>query len=262
MSNLVDIWNYLSDTKELIGISNAYDDALPAHCTTIAPPAAIPVESRAFFDEDSQTWAIKAPVRAAEESIEVYSFLAGTGELLGSGQIAGSIPPNCTDIAPEITPPAGSVLSFDTDAREWVVKEDHRGEVAYNTQTREQLFIDTLGPYPEETTPQAPDVPFPVWNGTAWVTDSDAQRKATIRANVKQFQKLMNRTARALCPLTTGRILSDDEQATLTALHGYADQLAGFIQTADLTDAALALPAAAPGLLDYPYSLNPTYEAD
>lgn len=259
---LVDIWNYLSDTKELIGISNAYDDALPAHCTTVAPPAEIPAGSRAYFDEDSQTWAIKTPVRMAVESVKVYSFLAGSGELLGSGLIAGTIPPNCTDIAPEITAPAGSVLSFDTDAREWVVKEDHRGEVVYNTQTREQLYIDTLGPYPENTTPQAPAVPFPVWSGSAWVTDADAQRKATIRTNVKHYQKLISRTARATFTLTTGRTLTADELATLAALHGYADELAGFIQTADLTDAALVLPAAEPGLLDYPYALNPTYEGE
>lgn len=72
----------------------------------------------------------------------------------------------------------------------------------------------------------------------------------------------MGQVVLALCPLTTGRTLSDDEKATLTALQEYATQLAAFIQTGDLTQSGLALPSAMPGLLDYPYVLNPTYEAD
>lgn len=262
MSNLINIWNYLSDTKELIGISNAYDDALPDYCTIIEPPEEIPDGSRAYFDEDAQQWNIKTPSHTAVQSVLAYFYKADTGELIGQAMVAGTLPANCTDIKPTSTAPAGSVLSFDVNAAQWIAKEDHRGEVVYSTQTRAAQYIDTLGPYPENTTTQAPTVPFPVWSGSAWVTDTDAQRKATIKANVKQYQKFMNRTARALCPLTTGRALSADEQDTLAALQEYAAQLAAFIQTADLTVSGLELPQAAPGLLDYPYALNPTFEAE
>lgn len=262
MSQLINIWNYLSDTKELIGLSNAYDDALPAFCTTVEPPEKVPAGRRVYFNEETEKWEIKSALRTAVIPTLVYSYMDGTGEFIGTAMITGAIPANCTDIEPDVTVPDGSVLVFDADVQGWVAKEDHRGEVVYSTLTRESVAIDTLGPYPENTTPLPPDVPFALWNDTAWATDADAQRHSVINTNVKHYQRLMNRTLRSLCPLTTGRTLTADEQNTLTALQDFAAQIAAFIQAADLTDNALVFPEAAAGLLDYPYSLNPTYEAD
>lgn len=261
-SKLVDIWNYLADTKELIGISNAYEDALPAHCTTIKPPAKIAEGKKAYFDESAQKWNVKSLLLSAEKGVKVYSYLAGTGELLGSHIATGAITGHCTDIEPGQPTAPGRVMVFDTEAQQWTEQEDHRGEIVYSTQSARPQYIDALGPYPADTTPLAPLVAFPVWSGSEWVMNTAAQRKAAIRANVKKYQRLINQINRAICPLTTGRELSPEELTTLAALREYATQLAAFIQTADLADKELVLPVAGAGLLDYPYSLNPSYEVD
>jgi hypothetical protein len=263
--NIVTIWNYLSDTKRLIGQSNAIEDKLPAYCTTIEPPE-IPAGKEAFFDEENQSWYLQDMTTAdpLTQNIKVYGYMPDTLIYIGSADaLASDLPPNCTTIAPAAAPADGYVLTFDTQEQVWQETEDHRGETVYSTDTAQSVYIMAIGPYPDGTTTVAPAVPFPVWNGDEWVTDTTAQANSNVQRNVAAYRELMQSVNLSLCPLNAAvaqsQALTTDQQGTLSALQLFAIELAQFIQTADLTQSDLVFPEIEPALIAYPFVLNPAY---
>lgn len=259
--NIIDIWNYYSDSKKLIGKSNAIEDQLPPNCTTIEPPE-FNSGQVAVFDESNQKWLIQGDVPVSVPTVlTVYSYASDTLIYIGAcDALSDSLPPNSTTIVPSEAAPVGYALTFNEAEQSWINTEDHRGETVYNTTTAASNYITTLGPYPANTTTMTPSVAFPVWDGSQWVTDTDAQSQANIKANTAAYQALMQAVVLAQCPLVSasslGTItLDENEQKTLTALQQYAVALARFIKSADLTQSPLAFPEVQPGLLDYPIGM-------
>ncbi|MDN8598879.1 tail fiber assembly protein [Citrobacter sp. S2-9] len=265
-TEIIDIWNYLSDSKKLIGKSNAVKNQLPKYCTTVAPPD-IPEGKVTVFDETNQVWLMQDDAPATVTIVRVYGYAPDTMIYIGAADaMVDDIPANCTPIAPDAAPPAGYVLTFDTDSGTWCSTEDHRGEIVWDTADATEIYINFPGPYPACSTTKSPaNVPYPVWSGSQWVTDADQQQQANIRDNVAIYNDLMLRVVSAQCPLQSavaqGIALTQSQQEVLTELQQYAVTLAQFIQSADLTQSPLVFPESQPGVLEYPVSLNSTFGA-
>lgn len=266
--NIVNIWNYLSDTKKLISKSNAIEGKLPEYCTMIEPPE-IPEGKEAFFDETNQSWYLQDMTYTTlpAQVVKVYGYAPDTLIYIGIADAqVDSLPPNCTTVEPVTSPGEGYVLVFDKTAQGWSVMEDHIGETVYSIETSQPVYISTPGEYPDETTTIAPAVPFPVWNGSEWVTDATAQANSNVQKNVSVYRELMYSVSLSLCPLNAAvaqsQMLTTDQQDTLNALQLFAVELAQFIQTADLTQSDLVFPEIAPALIAYPFVLNPVYKAE
>lgn len=254
--NIIDIWNYYSDSKKLIGKSNAIEDQLPPNCTTIEPPA-FDSGQIAVFDEPNQKWLIQDDVPVSVPTvITVYSYAPDTLIYIGScDALSDSLAPNSTTIVPTSAAPVGYALTFNEAEQSWINTEDHRGETVYNTTTAASIYITTLGPYPANTTTIAPVVVFPIWDGSQWGRDTEAQNQSNIKANIKAYRALMQAVALAQCPLSSasgiGLTLTQSQLETLAELQQYAVDLGQFIESADLTKLPLTFPVAPTSLLFY-----------
>ncbi len=261
---IINTWNYLADTKKLIGQSNAVDGELPPYCTTIEPPE-IPEGKEAVFDDINDAWVIQdIKPRPSSGIIDVYGYMPDTLIYIGpSNALDSDIPPYCTTVAPTTDPAGGYVLTFDIQNQAWIESEDHIGETVYSTIDGSSVNITLPGPYPDNTTVLPPAVPFPVWNGTEWVTDADAQINSNVKKNIIAYRELMQSVILSLCPLDSAvaqnQELTTDQQNTRSTLQLFAVELAQFIQTADLTQSNLVFPEIEPALIAYPFVLNPDY---
>lgn len=255
-TEIIDIWNYLADSKKLIGKSNAIKGSLPRYCTTTEPPE-VPEGKEAVFDDVNNEWLIQDVTPAPSSSIvKVYGYASDTRVYIGSADaMASSLPPNSTTIAPGEAPPAGYCLVFAPDLQTWQAVEDHMGGTVWSTTDATAVYIQTPGPLPENTTEQSPEgIPHPVWNGSQWVTDTDRERQATIQANRATYSSLMQRVMLAQCPLVSMEAIdeaqmSDEQRQRLVDLRVYAIELTQYVTTADLTQ-ELEFPTAATELFE------------
>lgn len=103
----------------------------------------------------------------------VYNYDPNTGEYLGPESAYESpmepgvylMPAHSTETVP---PEAGGHQAAVYCDGVWSLVEDHRGEVWYDTATRERHEIKTLDVVPETWTLIEPTDPESIWNGTAW----------------------------------------------------------------------------------------------
>ena len=239
---IVDIWNYLADSKTLIGKSNAVEGNLPAYCTPVEPPET-PAGKVVVFDELNQEWQIADKVQVAAPAIvKVYSYSPNTGIFCSSfNAMVNDIPPYCTTVEPEDSPPAGYVLVFDTETQSWGTEDDFRGTQVWNTGDASAFYITQPGPLPDNVTTLSPgNIPHPTWDGSQWVTDTERQRQAVTRANMENYDTMMQRVMLAQCPLASLEAvdearMTDEQRQRLADLRTYAVELARFVTTTDLT---------------------------
>ena len=166
------------------------------------------------------------------QTIKIYNLLPGTNEFIGEGDAYipphTGLPANSTDIAPPDIP-AGFVAVFNSDEASWHLVEDHRGKTVYDVASGDALFISELGSLPENVTWLSPEGEFQKWNGTAWVTDTEAQRSAAVAAAETRRDSLLNSARQQLVisqtKLLLGRSLTENEQASLDAWLDYVDAL-------------------------------------
>lgn len=163
---------------------------------------------------------------------ETREYLSISVEYLAVGV---GIPANsCIDAPGESK--EGFAICRTADFAAWEYVADHRGETVYSTETGEPEIVSLPGDYPEGTTTLAPATPYDKWDGSEWVTDTEAQHAADVEAAEQQ------KTARLLeaqatislwqTELQLG-IISDDDKASLISWLSYIKAL----QTVD-TDAA------------------------
>ncbi|MDM3711410.1 tail fiber assembly protein, partial [Proteus mirabilis] len=55
------------------------------------------------------------------------------------------------------------------DGSAWEIVDDCRGLTAYNTQTKQPIIIDFMGPLPESLTLLKPNSEFDKWDGKNWI---------------------------------------------------------------------------------------------
>ncbi|KHH25504.1 phage tail protein [Escherichia coli] len=62
----------------------------------------------------------------------------------------------------------------------WEQEEDYRSEVVYSTDDGSPSVVDYIGEIKAGFTTAVPTTPYDKWNGSHWVTDTDAQHAADV----------------------------------------------------------------------------------
>ena len=153
--------------------------------------------------------------------ITVFNYDGETREYLSSSveylAVGVGIPANsCTDAPGESKEDFTICRSADFTAWEYVA--DHRGETVYSTETGEAVIISAPGDYPDDTTTLAPPTPYDTWNGSEWVTDTEAQHAADVEAAEQQKAALLAEAQTTISLWQTELqlgIISDEDKARL-----------------------------------------------
>ncbi|MDF7546940.1 tail fiber assembly protein [Escherichia coli] len=159
--------------------------------------------------------------------ITVFNYDGETREYLSSSveylAVGVGLPANsCTDAPGEDK--IGSAICRTADFTAWEYVADHRGETVYSTETGEEICITALGDYREGTTTLAPATPYDRWNGSEWVTDTEAQHAADVEAAEQQKAALLLEAQATISLWQTELqlgIISDEDKASLIAWMNY-----------------------------------------
>lgn len=157
--------------------------------------------------------------------MQIYHYSKVTGELTNEtvarldpiGNMP-MVPANATLIEPPEST-EGHALVFEGGA--WTIKQDHRGDKHWSTETTQPLVITTLGDLPENSTPLDPaGVAFPTWGGElGWVVDETLQAEARKNEIYAELTALDTAAVRPLLATVNGTAVDFDREkiATLAA---------------------------------------------
>ncbi|MGG6004388.1 tail fiber assembly protein [Salmonella enterica] len=170
---------------------------------------------------DSEFIAIEAgDITVFNYDEDMREYLSSSVEYLSVGV---GIPANsCTDAPGESK--EGYAICRTADFTTWEYVADHRGETVYSTETGEAVIISLPGNYPEDTTTLAPATPYDTWNGSEWVTDTEAQHAADVKASEQQKAALLLEAQATISLWQTELqlgIISDEDKASLIAWMNY-----------------------------------------
>ncbi|ALB64028.1 Phage tail fiber assembly protein [Cronobacter condimenti 1330] len=129
-------------------------------------------------------------------TVTVYGFDQQTGEYQNTYKariLAGTGIPGFSTMQAVPESKAGYTLVWNGKA--WQEREDHRGKTAYEKATGDAVIIKALGLPDDEYTLCEPATPYDKWNGTAWVTDTDARHAADVVAAEQQKSTLLAEAA-------------------------------------------------------------------
>ncbi|QLZ48325.1 tail fiber assembly protein [Citrobacter freundii] len=164
--------------------------------------------------------------------VETREYLSSSVEYLAVGV---GLPANsCTDAPGEDK--AGSAICRTADFTAWEYVADHRGETVYSIETGDAMMVSLPGDYPEGTTTLAPSTPYDTWNGSEWVTDTEAQQAADVEAAEQQKAALLLEAQATISLWQTELqlgIISDEDKASLIAWMSYIKA----VQTVDTSKA-------------------------
>ncbi|EBL2006179.1 tail fiber assembly protein [Salmonella enterica] len=151
-------------------------------------------------------------------------YLAESVEFLAVGV---GIPANsCTDAPVEEKDGFAVCRKASLDGWEYVA--DHRGETVYDTETGQPVDITSPGEYADNVTTIAPSTPYDRWNGSAWVTDEDAQKSGQVM-EAKQKKAVYLAEAQSTISLWQTElqlgIISDDDKTSLISWMKYIQAL-------------------------------------
>ncbi|MEG5860723.1 tail fiber assembly protein [Enterobacter asburiae] len=151
---------------------------------------------------------------------ETREYLSSTVEYLAVGV---GLPANaCTDAPGESK--EGFAICRKADFTAWEYIADHRGETVYSTETGKSEVVSVPGDYPEGTTTLAPSTPYDKWDGSEWVTDTEAQHAADVEAAEQQKAALLLEAQSTISLWQTELqlgIISDEDKASLIAWMNY-----------------------------------------
>ena len=163
--------------------------------------------------------------------ITVFNYDGDTREFLSSSVeylvIGVGLPANsCIDAPGESK--GGFAICRTADFTAWEYVADHRGETVYDTETGESEIVSLPGDYPEGTTTLKPATPYDTWNGSEWVTDTEAQHAAEVDAAKQQKAALLLEAQATISLWQTELqlgIISDEDKASLIAWMNYIKAL-------------------------------------
>lgn len=169
----------------------------------------------------------------------VYNYDGETREFLSTSTeflvVGVGIPANsCTD-AP-VDGKEGFAICRTVSFDGWEYVADHRGKIAYNIETGQPVELTELGEYPASVTKIQPLTPYDRWNGSAWVTDADAQKSGQVLEAEQQKSALLAEAQSTISLWQTELqldIISDEDKASLIAWMKY-------IQALNMVDTATA----------------------
>lgn len=119
--------------------------------------------------------------------LTVFNFTHDTKEFIGSAD--AYIPPNTglPDFCTLVSPSEQKIgFTYIWKENEWVLMEDHRGEVVFDKTSGQKIIITELGALPESVTTISPANAFDYWNGEGWqpsVSDAKHAKIQQIKAH-------------------------------------------------------------------------------
>ncbi|HBQ7283626.1 TPA: tail fiber assembly protein [Klebsiella pneumoniae] len=162
---------------------------------------------------------------------QVFHFDMTTREFIGTEEIyihvgVGLPAFSCLEEPPVQTEYQVAVRSEDNAA--WSVTDDYRGITVYDIQTLASRVITEPGPIPDTVTRSVPLTPYDKWDGSAWVTDANAQHAADVIAADMQKKELISQVTAGISILqdaVTLNMATEEEKSRLTSLRAYRVQL-------------------------------------
>lgn len=163
--------------------------------------------------------------------ITVFNYDGVTREYISSSveflHVGVGIPANsCVDAPGKIKD--GFTICRTNDNKAWEDVADHRGETVYSTKTGEKITINSPGDYPQDTTAQTPSTPYDKWDGSKWVTDTQAQHAADVAEAERQKNALLSEAAGIIAPLAdaqAGGYIDDSDTPRLAEWQRYRYKL-------------------------------------
>lgn len=173
------------------------------------------------FDENGLATE-QGEIRCYYYDAETFEYMGWSDEYINIGV---SMPGDSTDINP-VDEVAGKVAVFQSGG--WVLNEDHRGETVYSTADASASTVDYIGPVKDGYTSVAPSGPYQKWDGKKWITDTDAQHAADVKAADKQKAALLVEAQETISfwqtELQLG-IISEEDKASLIGWMNYIKAL-------------------------------------
>lgn len=160
-------------------------------------------------------------------TVQVFHFDMTSREFIGTEEVyihvgVGLPAFSCLEGPPVQTEYQVAVRSDDNSS--WSVTDDYRGITVYDIQTRASHVITEPGPIPDTVTTSPPSTPYDKWDGSAWVTDADAQYAADVAAADQQKKELIAQVTADISILQDAVALNmatDEEKSRLTSLQAY-----------------------------------------
>lgn len=179
--------------------------------------------------------------------VKVSGYDSATGELTATYDIrilAGTGIPGYSTMT--IAPVAHDGYVVCWDGSTWNQVEDLRGKIAYKKSDLTTETVRTLGPLDDAYTLLVPATPYDKWNGSAWVTDADAQHAADVAAAEQKKTQLLAEAAEEISwrkyAVDKG-VATAEEESELDAWEMYRVQLMR-IKTATAPDIEWPTPPA------------------
>lgn len=170
--------------------------------------------------------------------VTVFNYDGGTREYLSSSVESlpegVGIPANsCMDAPGESR--KGFAICRKADFTAWEYVADHRDETVYSTETGEPVIVTLPGDYPVGITTLAPATPYDTWNGSEWVTDTEAQHATDVEAAEQQKAALLFEAQATISLWQTELqlgIISDNDKASLMLWLTYIKELQAVVADA------------------------------
>lgn len=122
-------------------------------------------------------------------------------------------------------PKSSFALVRSADGTRWESLPDFRGKEVYSTLTGKLQTVTTIGELPQDVTLLAPQTPYDKWDGSKWVTDTDAQHQAEVGAAQQELSERQQVAATAIAPLEKALKLgmaTEEEKSALTDWETYS----------------------------------------
>ncbi|WEF13665.1 tail fiber assembly protein [Pectobacterium actinidiae] len=151
---------------------------------------------------------------------ETREYQSASYEYLMTGV---GIPADSYSDEPEI-PSSGLALRRSIDGLKWEHVPDYRGQTVYSTENRHPQAITYLGELANDVTLIKPETDFDVWDGKAWVLDSDAQQQSLIQKTKAELATRLDTANTQISTLSDAvslGIATEAENAQLAAWQTY-----------------------------------------
>ncbi|HEB5414405.1 TPA: tail fiber assembly protein [Klebsiella pneumoniae] len=160
-------------------------------------------------------------------TVQVFHFDMTTREFIGTEEVYIHVGVGLPAFSCLEEPPVQSeyqVAVRSEDNLSWSVTDDYRGITVYDIQTLASQVITKPGPISDTVTTSAPSTPYDKWDGSAWVTDANAQHTADITAADLQKKQMITQVSGDISILqdaVTLNMATDEEKIRLTSFQSY-----------------------------------------
>ena len=189
-------WEYVNDIRgtrywNIHGtgfVISSLSEALPEWAVTTEPPVAAAGYVLLFADG---RW-----TQVEDKTGQIYYESDGTKHTVSDAWF--TLPEGCTFVTP---PEDKTTFVTRWNGTEWVYVKDLRGQVIWNTTTREPLTVTNTAPVPDGYTLKIPGQ-FDEWDGSAWVKNTEAERAYLIAQAERQKAKLLSEASEQISLLS------------------------------------------------------------